>query len=68
LTMAVAFSAGVALAQFRGGLFSRNKPVVVDSRVATSGTASDSYPEQVGELHITRCVPVKMGVYCPFSP
>jgi len=26
LTMAVAFSAGVALAQFRGGLFSRNKP------------------------------------------
>lgn len=26
VTMAVAFAAGVALAQFRGGVFSRNKP------------------------------------------
>lgn len=26
VTMVVAFAAGVALAQFRGGLFSRNKP------------------------------------------
>lgn len=47
VTMAVAFAAGVALAQFRGGVFSRNKPAIVESRVAPSGTVSSSYPEQV---------------------
>ncbi|KAG0610800.1 hypothetical protein M758_7G092400 [Ceratodon purpureus] len=47
LTFAIAFSAGVVLAQFRGDLKSRNKRAVVDVRVAPSGIASVPYPEQL---------------------